>query len=491
MKRINKWILGGALAVLLVISLVAMLMLMPRAESEDDFTKGWRAFYSGNYPVAINKWTPLAEAGHAVAQYNLGQMYFQGLGVSQNYAQAAKWWRLAAEAGDFIAQNNLGVMYAKGEGVKQNDAEAVKWYRRAVEIKYVAAQGNLGQMYLTGRGVEQDYEAAAKWFRLVAETGKAIDQANNSMLRYSWDGVAKEEYGGGPKFVRASERVLPQRVFLDAKVGIAKAQYNLGMMYAKGEGVEQNYTEALKWIRYAARTEQDYAEMLQNRYADRVERDYIGMLNRQDNYDASFFLKLIDEEDVGFPQNNAAAWRARIQYAFGSMYSLGIGGFEEDDAETLRWFLLAAEAGHIIAQVRLGHIYRDGIGVPRDDAKAAKWYNLAAEKGDEFAQGLLVFMYRSDNSAVQDYAKAVKWIRRMVEAGDATFRSTLGDMYRDGKGVKRDYRLAYMWYNLAADDEYSFSKEERDKLAKRMTSEQIAEAQAMSSRCFARNYKDC
>jgi len=51
---------------------------------------------------------PLAEQGHAVAQFSLGVMYRKGQGVSQNYKTAAKWFRLAAEQGDAAAQFNLG-----------------------------------------------------------------------------------------------------------------------------------------------------------------------------------------------------------------------------------------------------------------------------------------------------------------------------------------------------------------------------------------------
>ncbi len=39
---------------------------------------------------------------------------------------------------------------------------------------------------------------------------------------------------------------------LAADQGNAFAQYNLGLMYANGEGVPQNYAEALKWYRLAA-----------------------------------------------------------------------------------------------------------------------------------------------------------------------------------------------------------------------------------------------
>ncbi len=39
---------------------------------------------------------------------------------------------------------------------------------------------------------------------------------------------------------------------LAAEQGHAKAQYNLGVCYYKGQGVQQSYTEAVKWYRKAA-----------------------------------------------------------------------------------------------------------------------------------------------------------------------------------------------------------------------------------------------
>lgn len=46
-----------------------------------------------------------------------------------------------------------------------------------------------------------------------------------------------------------------------------------------------------------------------------------------------------------------------------------------------------------------------------------------------------------------------------------------------GKGVPQDYVLTHMWVTLAAAQGYEKAKKNRDKAAKRMTSEQISEAQ--------------
>ncbi len=136
------------------------------------FEDGDKAFEQGNYHTAINLWKPIAEQGNAKAQYNLGVMYDQGIGVPQDYTEAVKWFRKAAEQGNVYAQTNLGVMYDKGEGVPQDDTEAVKWYRKAAERGLDGAQNILGTMYQKGEGVPQDHAEAVKWYRKAAEQGE-------------------------------------------------------------------------------------------------------------------------------------------------------------------------------------------------------------------------------------------------------------------------------------------------------------------------------
>jgi TPR repeat protein len=53
-------------------------------------------------------------------------------------------------------------------------------------------------------------------------------------------------------------------------------------------------------------------------------------------------------------------------------------------------------------------------------------------------------------------------------------------MYGAGEGVPQDYVLAYMWFNLAAAQGQKGAKSARDEIAKRMTSEQVEEAQKLA-----------
>jgi TPR repeat protein len=87
----------------------------------------WTAYERGDYATAVQIWRPRAEEGVAVAQNNLGLMYYNGQGVPQDYGEAAKWYRLAAEQGNATAQSNLASMYYSGEGVPQDYVQAYMW----------------------------------------------------------------------------------------------------------------------------------------------------------------------------------------------------------------------------------------------------------------------------------------------------------------------------------------------------------------------------
>jgi TPR repeat protein len=87
----------------------------------------WAAYQRGDYATALQIWRPRAVLGVALAQNNLGLMYYNGQGVPQDYGEAARWYLLAAEQGNATAQSNLGSMYYGGLGVPQDYVQAYMW----------------------------------------------------------------------------------------------------------------------------------------------------------------------------------------------------------------------------------------------------------------------------------------------------------------------------------------------------------------------------
>ena len=151
--------------------IIAFLMTLSSPVAAQDFDKGLAAAQAGDFATALQEWMPLAEAGDADAQYNLGVMYNEGDGVLQDYKEAVKWYRLAAEQGHASAQNNLGTMYDTGEGVIQDYKEAIKWYRLVAEQGHASAQNNLGTMYYAGNGVLQDNVMSHMWYNIASANG--------------------------------------------------------------------------------------------------------------------------------------------------------------------------------------------------------------------------------------------------------------------------------------------------------------------------------
>lgn len=167
-------------------------------------------------------------------------------------------------------------------------------------------------------------------------------------------------------------------------------------------------------------------------------------------------------------------------YNLGVMYDGG-QGVEKDASEALRWYRKAADLGYADAQYNLGCIYEHGEnGVPQNYAEAMKWYLRAAKQGDVQSQVNLGAMYYSGRGTVQDYRIAATWFQKAANKGDAKAEMDVGIMYAVGTGLPQDNIRAYMWLNLSAAQGNKTASEDRDITAKKMTPEQLAEAQKLT-----------
>jgi len=117
-----------------------------------------------------------------------------------------------------------------------------------------------------------------------------------------------------------------------AERGDTNAQYNLALLYAKGNGVPQDYVEARKWHLKAAE------------------------------------------------QGNHLS-----QYMLGFFYAEG-NGVAQDYTEARKWWLKSAEQSNPVSQLNLGLLYAEGYGVPQNSAIAYAWLNIAADQGDQNAK---------------------------------------------------------------------------------------------------------
>ena len=160
-----------------LIALIALLLAASlRPVLAQDFAHGLMATQQGEYRLAARIWHPLAEAGDPRAQFGMGTLYHEGLGVEQDLVEAAYWFHRASEQGMAEAQYNLGNAYKHGEGVTPSDSMAVSWWQKSAAQGFAPAQFNLGTSLLYGRGIAANPEQARYWYRQAADQGHAMAQ---------------------------------------------------------------------------------------------------------------------------------------------------------------------------------------------------------------------------------------------------------------------------------------------------------------------------
>lgn len=128
----------------------------------------------------------------------------------------------------------------------------------------------------------------------------------------------------------------PNPYILDsAQHGSWQAQEMIAVAFDKGDGVPQNYVEAMRWYRKAA---------------------------EQRDWGSAFRIGVMYHDGLGTPQNQD---------------------------ESMKWYLKAVEVGGAYAEYRLGEMYYKGQGVAQDDKQAVKWLRKSEEDGNSNARSLL------------------------------------------------------------------------------------------------------
>ena len=166
-----------------------------------------------------------------------------------------------------------------------------------------------------------------------------------------------------------------------AEGGHPIAQWKLGRMYAKGDGVAQDDLRAY-----------DYFSRVANAHA---------------------------EDSPTAPQ---AAVVANAFVALGRYYLSGIPNskVKADPERAREMFSYAASYfGNAEAQYNLARMYLDGVGMPRDPRYGIRWLGLAARKGQHQAQALLGQMLFNGSGSQRQAARGLMWLTLAQDSATA------------------------------------------------------------------------
>lgn len=133
------------------------------ADSHADYEQGVNAAFEGDYATAYREFSIAAEEGLALAQYNLGILFFTGQGVERDANAAYRWTAAAAAQGHIAGQFNLATLLITGEGTAKDVESAVEWYSQAARAGHPEAASELVSLYSDGSDVERDRITAHAW----------------------------------------------------------------------------------------------------------------------------------------------------------------------------------------------------------------------------------------------------------------------------------------------------------------------------------------
>lgn len=190
-----------------------------------------------------------AARGDAEAMYRLGEMYYLGSqarrgGPERDTQRGVELFRPLAEAGHARAQWRLGSAYEMGSGVERDAEIAYRLYTESAAQGFIHAKQTLGKLYIDGRGTAPDYDRAYTLLREAAEADVVRAMVDLARLYQDPDRGPMHDPSRAVHWLRISaEENQPTGVR-----GLSEA-------YLNGIGVERDPVEALRvYVEYEERT---------------------------------------------------------------------------------------------------------------------------------------------------------------------------------------------------------------------------------------------
>jgi uncharacterized protein len=418
-----------------------------------------------NIPQALKFLIADVENGIAEAQLVFASMHANGQGLPQNYQEAFKFYQLAAKGEYLQARTKIYDLAVK------NIPQALNFLIADVENGITEAQFVLASMHASGQVVPQNYEVAMKLYNQLASKQNYYLTETDAL-----------------KLVNKNDLEEVTKIIFDANKGIIKAQYTLGIMYAKGHGVLKNRSKADKWYRLAEASSHKARLNIYNLAKKNVPQAIQVLIEDAKNgiNEAQLALAKMYDKGNGLlkDRNKAAKWYRIAEEsrhkAKNNIYNLA----KKNDLEAMQVLIGDAENGIAEAQFVLASMYAKGQGVPQNYQEAIKWYFPLAEKqstkqeeigfyydwrksnipqalkfltnnaenGIANAQNNLGMIYAHGQYVPQDYQQAIKWYRLAAENGSYRAQYNVGEMYVKGQGVPKDLQKASKWFQLYLED---------------------------------------
>jgi TPR repeat protein len=236
-----------------------------------------------NYKEAKEIFELLVTHNNVIAQHELGNIYYFGLGISADENAAVPWYKKASDAGDQNSKKLLNSIfiddYKKGLKLYKSKkfTEALQVWLPIAKNGHHDALGYIGDIYRLGKLGKIDYSEAAKWYKLAADQDGAYEAYRLALLIKDGKGVPKNTRKAYKYFKKSADKRFSAAYFyvayfLSEGEGVGKdltaarnwyekalaenpsssIQNNLALMYQYGKGGDRDLNKALKLFKLSA-----------------------------------------------------------------------------------------------------------------------------------------------------------------------------------------------------------------------------------------------
>ncbi|KXI29608.1 tetratricopeptide repeat protein [Paraglaciecola hydrolytica] len=229
-------------ALLVFISLLFYLVLPNTALANEsrDLRKADKLLAEQKYQEAYSAYEDIGkEENNAVALINLALFNELGWGRQTDMLKACQWYAKAAELEAPLALDKLAHCFVKGIHQAMDFQRAEQLYEKAAELGFHLSLCHLGSLYLHGEGVEQNSQKGLALCTQAAEQGSIP-----AMLQIADFNLALNTQESNASALHWYSNA--------ASYHSAHAQFNIGLMLLKGQGLKQDPLEAREWFEKAA-----------------------------------------------------------------------------------------------------------------------------------------------------------------------------------------------------------------------------------------------
>lgn len=382
--------------------------------------EGLDAYEQEKYDKAFEEFSYLAAEGDNVAEYHLGLMYQNGLGVEESKTKAAEYFLSAYKNGNLLAASKLGEMLIVGDGIEQDEENGLALLKSAALSGNKEALYALGEMHLDGKGVEKNFVYAAGFYKMAALQGYAPAQFKLSLLYLTGRGVPQDY----PLAIRWLSR--------SANQGYVQAQKELAIQRSANSRLT-DITEAYAWLSVIAAYNSDETGKWAAEKRDEVAK------------------KIKDGKNLSIAQQMARKWRPveaskTVPKEELMAPSPIIPGFNDD--ETLRK-LSEQQQNIVLSDATTFGISSDEIEdalVAHDTAELEK---KIIESGKNGKPAAFTYWGKIVEQRMKNPEKALTWYQQGADYGDAEGAFYVGKAYCEGKLLTSNPVDCYYWLLIA------------------------------------------